>query len=94
MLRIVAYDITHPRRLARVASVCEDFGVRVQKSVFECWLDHERMERMLARLEAELDPATDQVVIYTLEAGSAVRRKALGERCILTDKPRDLLIAM
>ena len=30
MLTIVAYDITDPKRLARVAKVCEDYGVRVQ----------------------------------------------------------------
>ena len=92
MLRVVAYDIADPRRLARIASVCEDFGVRVQKSVFECWLDHERMERMLTRLEAELDLKTDQVIIYSLEADSTARRKVLGEGAALTEAPRDLLI--
>ena len=31
---IVAYDISDPKRLRRVARVCEDFGYRKQLSVF------------------------------------------------------------
>lgn len=92
MLRVVVYDITDPRRLARVAKVCEDFGVRVQKSVFECWLEHERLERLLARLEPEMDLDTDQIIVYTLEAKSAARRLKLGHRAIDTEATPDLLI--
>ncbi len=32
---IVAYDIADPTRLARIAKIMEDYGVRVQKSIFE-----------------------------------------------------------
>src|ERR1019366_3494276 len=39
MLTLVAYDISEPKRLVKVARVCEDFGVRVQYSIFECRLD-------------------------------------------------------
>ncbi len=41
MLILVCYDVSTieaagRRRLRRVAQACEDYGVRVQKSVFEC----------------------------------------------------------
>src|SRR5439155_15213906 len=41
MLILVTYDVSTvekagQRRLRRVARACEDYGVRVQKSVFEC----------------------------------------------------------
>ena len=36
MLNVIAYDITDPKRLARVAKVCEAYGMRVQYSLFEC----------------------------------------------------------
>jgi len=41
MLILVTYDVSTvekagQRRLRRVAQACEDYGVRVQKSVFEC----------------------------------------------------------
>lgn len=35
---VIAYDIADDRRLARVASEMENFGRRVQYSVFECHL--------------------------------------------------------
>jgi hypothetical protein len=36
MLHLVAYDISDPKRLSRVARVCKDYGIRVEYSVFEC----------------------------------------------------------
>ena len=35
---IVAYDISDPKRLRKVATTCEDFGMRKQYSVFLCRL--------------------------------------------------------
>lgn len=31
----ISYDIAYPGRLRRVATLCEGYGERVQKSVFE-----------------------------------------------------------
>ncbi len=56
MLTLVAYDISHPKRLTRVAGVCEDFGVRVQYSLFECRLEPRESERFWQRLLREIDP--------------------------------------
>lgn len=41
MMVIVSYDVSTTtkdgrRRLRKVARICEDFGQRVQNSVFEC----------------------------------------------------------
>ena len=33
---LVAYDISNPKRLRKVARTCEDFGLRRQFSVFFC----------------------------------------------------------
>ncbi len=62
MLTVVAYDITDHKRLARVAKVCEDYGVRVQYSVFECRLDED--------LE-EIDEDEDRMVAYKIDARCA-----------------------
>lgn len=66
MLTLVAYDITDPRRLQRVARVCEDWGVRVQYSVFECRLEADRFDAFWAALKDELDPAADRLVAYKI----------------------------
>ena len=71
MLSIVAYDITDHKRLARVAKVCEDFGVRVQYSVFECRLESDRFEEFWIALQLEIEPAEDRLVAYKVCAACA-----------------------
>lgn len=64
MLMIVAYDITDPKRLRNVAKHCEDYGIRVQYSVFECRLEHERFEEFWSGLKDLIDPQEDRLVAY------------------------------
>lgn len=92
MLRLVAYDIACPRRLRRVAEVCLDYGVRVQKSVFECWLDDDRFEAFWRRLQQTIQPQEDQVLAYTLDAGSARRRRVAGNRAVVSEKRRHYVL--
>lgn len=68
MVYLVAYDITHPKRLSRVAKVCEDFGVRVQYSLFECRLEPDEFTRLWSSLLAEMDLDEDRAVAYPLDA--------------------------
>jgi CRISPR-associated protein Cas2 len=78
MLYLVGYDISCPRRLRRVANVCQDYGLRVQCSFFECHLDERVFERFWARLLAEIEPGEDRVVAYELDARSARRTRRAG----------------
>jgi CRISPR-associated protein Cas2 len=71
MLTVVAYDITDPKRLAKVASVCEDFGVRVQYSIFECHLDQDGFNDLWLKLLELIDEDEDRIVAYKLDARSA-----------------------
>ena len=66
MLTLVAYDITDPKRLHRVAKVCEDWGVRIQYSVFECRLEADSFESFWEELGAEINPLCDRVVAYKI----------------------------
>lgn len=86
MLRVVAYDIACPRRLRRVAEVCQDYGVRVQKSVFECWLDDDRFESFWRRLQLTIKSQEDQILAYTLDAAAARRRRVAGNLAVLSEK--------
>ncbi|MCS7338773.1 MAG: CRISPR-associated endonuclease Cas2 [Verrucomicrobiae bacterium] len=60
-----------PRRLNRVARTCEDFGVRVQYSVFECHLEEHELARLWAKLTSLIDPTQDRIVAYRLDAHCA-----------------------
>jgi CRISPR-associated protein Cas2 len=61
MPHLIIYDITDPKRLRRVAEVCEDFGVRLQNSVFECTLEPAQLVRMQARVQNIIDHQQDSV---------------------------------
>ena len=73
MLMLVTYDIATGdaagrRRLRRVARLCQDFGQRVQYSVFECDVDAAQWAALRAGLIDEIDERTDSLRFYRLGA--------------------------
>lgn len=73
MLVLVTYDVNTleeggKRRLRRVARACEDFGQRVQFSVFEIEVDPAQWAKLKARLESTIKPETDSLRYYYLGA--------------------------
>ncbi|MGD9616123.1 MAG: CRISPR-associated endonuclease Cas2 [Alphaproteobacteria bacterium] len=76
MLVLVIYDVSTVtregrRRLRRVARACQDYGTRVQLSVFECTVDPAQWAVLRARLLDLIEPASDSLRFYLL--GSGVR---------------------
>ncbi|MFO0808621.1 MAG: CRISPR-associated endonuclease Cas2 [Gemmataceae bacterium] len=63
---IVAYDISDPKRLRRVARACEDFGLRKQLSVFLCRLSATDFVRLRSRLYDLIHLQEDQVLFVPL----------------------------
>ena len=78
MLTLVGYDIAHPKRLSRVARICEDFGVRVQYSVFECFLEAAEFEDFWLKLLCEIDENEDRLVAYKIDSRSAKETETAG----------------
>lgn len=66
MTYLVAYDISDPKRLRRIARLCEDYGMRTQKSVFECHLATQMFQQMWRELCEELDHDEDYLVSYPI----------------------------
>ena len=66
MLHLVAYDICSPKRLRLVAKTCLDYGVRVEKSVFECDLDGSTFAAFWDRLNEIIDPDEDALIAYRI----------------------------
>ncbi len=78
MLVLVSYDVSTitaagRKRLRKIAEACEDFGLRVQNSVFECNLDPARWEVLKTRLLGILNQDQDSLRFYFL--GSNWERK-------------------
>ena len=68
---LVVYDVSTDTRegrsrLRRVAKICEGYGQRVQKSVFECIVAPEQEVLLRHDLEEAMDQEEDSVRIYRL----------------------------
>jgi CRISPR-associated protein Cas2 len=85
MLVLVTYDVsqtdaTGKKRLRRVAGTCQDFGQRVQYSVFEIEVDPAQWIKLKARLEAIIDPKKDSLRYYFLGANWQRRVEHVGAK--------------
>jgi len=85
MLVLVTYDVrtSDPggaKRLRRVARACQDFGQRVQFSVFEIEVDPAQWTALRARLENHIDPAQDSLRYYFLGANWQRRVEHVGAK--------------
>ena len=84
MLILIAYDIASPKRLASVAKHCEDFGLRIQYSVFECRLDADIFEKFWDGLCRRIDAEEDRVVAYRICLQCAQKVQTAG--CMVTSE--------
>ena len=66
MNMIVAYDIADSKRLTRVAKIVSDYGVRVQKSIFEVMVSDRVFEEMKTRIKKVIVPEEDGVKYFPL----------------------------
>ena len=71
MMVLVTYDVNTEtaegrRRLRRVAKICQDYGQRVQNSVFECHVDAATFAKVKGNLIDEIDEQTDSLRFYHL----------------------------
>ena len=62
----VCFDVCNPRRLRRVSDEMENFGTRVQRSLFECYLDDAEFEELKDRIAGWIDEKEDHVRYYPL----------------------------
>ncbi len=78
MLVLVTYDVSTvtpagKKRLNRVAKACKDYGVRAQKSIFECEIDPAQWAHLKNKLLGIIDETEDSLRFYYL--GSNWERK-------------------
>ena len=85
MLVLVSYDVATAvpagqRRLHRVAKTCQNFGQRVQYSVFECIVDPAQWTVLRQKLLDEIDPEKDSLRFYFLGANWRRRVEHVGAK--------------
>lgn len=71
MMVLITYDVdttsdAGKRRLRRIAKQCQNYGQRVQYSVFECLVDATQMKLLKQRLVGLMNQETDSLRFYFL----------------------------
>ena len=85
MLMLISYDVSTidnggKRRLRRIAKACQNWGVRVQNSVFECNVDAAQWVKLKAELEEIFNPETDSLRYYNLGNNYSTRIEHVGAK--------------
>ena len=82
---LVSYDISNDRRRQKTARVLQDFGQRVQYSVFECCLLPAELARLKERLRPLVHPPSDSIRFYALCAADVDRTQVMGSGQVSRD---------
>nr|WP_040382418.1 CRISPR-associated endonuclease Cas2 [Dethiosulfovibrio peptidovorans] len=85
MMVLVTYDVNTvsvagQRRLRHVAKLCENYGQRVQNSVFECLVDPTQWVQLKNGLVKLIDDEKDSLRFYFLGANWRRRVEHIGTR--------------
>ena len=85
MMVLITYDVSTEtdagkKRLRRVSKKCEDYGQRVQNSVFECIIDPARLKLLQAELIEIIEPKEDSLRFYFLGDDSRHRVEHFGAK--------------
>jgi len=83
---LVAYDISDPKRLRKVARACEDYGYRKQLSVFLCRISATDFVKLRSRLYDIINLDEDQVIFIPLCGKCVNNIEAIGRPTESHDK--------
>jgi CRISPR-associated protein Cas2 len=85
---LVCYDVRDPQRLRLVARKVEGYGTRVQYSVFRCWLEEVRLNKLLWELSQIMEEEDDLLVIPLCAAcAGKVPEHSTGDQSDWGDRP-------
>jgi len=95
VLVLISYDVSieekGAKRLRRVAKACQNYGQRVQYSVFECVVDPAQWTVLRQRLIDEINPEIDSLRFYFLGSNWKRRVEHVGaKKSIDFDEPLSL----
>jgi CRISPR-associated protein Cas2 len=71
MMVLITYDVNTETeagktRLRKIARECQNYGQRVQNSVFECLIDPTQLKQLQIKLDRIMDKEKDSVRYYNL----------------------------
>ncbi len=87
---VVSYDISDDGKRGRVARLLEDYGQRVQYSVFECRLEDRTLDEMLGKLKP-FGEGSDSIRVYQICENCLKKVVCLG-RAELPEAPKFFIV--
>jgi len=87
MFYAISYDISDDGRRNSASRILERYGTRVQRSVFECNLTPDQLDKLMNELEPAIDTDEDSLRCYMLCNACAGKVKRLGGLPVTTDAP-------
>lgn len=84
MYILITYDVDTvsekgQKRLRKVAKACEDYGQRVQNSVFECEVSEAQFTLLKSRIESIINKELDSIRFYFLRRNDQSRMCTMGK---------------
>lgn len=89
---LVVYDIADNRRIVKTVNLLLNYGIRIQRSVFEVMLHEESLSFLKQGLQGILDPEKDSVKIFRLCESCAVRAFGIGNVVHLEKSPSYIIV--
>lgn len=88
MMLLITYDVTTKdkkgrTRLRKIAKICQNYGLRVQNSVFECVVDQMEYVQLKHKLLEIVDLAEDSLRIYRLGNNYKNKIEHFGTKSVL-----------
>lgn len=83
---VVAYDISNTRKRTKISKMLEQYGVRINRSVFECMFTKDQFAKIKIELMAKINPKTDVLVFYVLCINCYTKLERFPEQKAITDQ--------
>lgn len=84
---LICYDISRDGTRARVAGYLQQWGDRIQRSVFICSMDGDDVKEVTRRLSTMINPDTDAVHVMPVCGTCWSRTTTLGQADVEPERP-------
>lgn len=85
MLILITYDVSTQteagkKRLRKVAKICQNYGIRVQNSVFECVINATELQMLKAKINDIIKTDEDSIRYYNLGKNGRAKVEHVGAK--------------
>ena len=85
-LYVISYDISNDKSRNKVSDFLQNYGYRVQKSVFECRLEQKSLKKLSGILQNHIDQETDSILIYLMCENCVKQKTSIGLEVTVNDE--------